>query len=314
MPGDGPLLSAGHLVRLDDRWQVVGQSGAPSQSADEVFNLVLDHGHVIEVDGAWCATLLHDEDERRGQSLVQALQRTRGWESGYVEMADVQAARSELMWEGYEAQEGAAHVDRHPHSAAAHAEQASLIAQLRSSSSQPLDAAFVRELHRTAMSGSGLLSTLRSGPQEAVITGSPQYVCPPAAELPRLLDAFCGALDRACEAWAPLNAAALALWAMCYLHLFSDGNGRTARGLSYAVLVRTGAAPLSAQLMHSFHDYFRQRFVRRRYFETLQATTDSLRDLRDPAAFPEAAFVPMAALVAAAARVSVSEGAAAPGA
>lgn len=200
------------------------------------------------------------------------------------------------------------------HNEVGNAEQASLIAQLRGSSSQPLDATFVRELHRTAMSGSGLLSTLRSGPQEAVITGSPQYVCPPAKELHRLLDAFCSALAHACGAWAPLNAAALAIWALCYLHLFSDGNGRTARGLSYAVLARTGAAPLSAERLHGFHGYFRQRSIRRRYFETLQATTDALCNLRDPAAFPEAAFVPMATLVAEAVADGVSEGDVAPGA
>ena len=52
------------------------------------------------------------------------------------------------------------------------------------------------------------------------VNGLPQYVCPSAGELPQLLDTFCCALTRAYETWAPFIAAALALWAVCYLHLF----------------------------------------------------------------------------------------------
>ena len=49
------------------------------------------------------------------------------------------------------------------------------------------------------------------------------------------------------------RAAALAMWSVTYLHLFSDGNGRTARGLAYAILAQTGAVILSAEQFHLFH-------------------------------------------------------------
>ena len=154
------------------------------------------------------------------------------------------------------------------------------------------------------MAGSGLQSTFRCGPIEAIIFGSPHYVCPVADELPRMLDAFCAALARATELWAPCNAAALALWSLCYLHLFSDGNGRTARGFAYAVLVRTNVSPLTADRLHLFHAYFRGRAIRRRYFEMLQATTDALSGIADPLAFPEDTFAPLAALIAEATTVA----------
>eukprot|EP00966_Prymnesium_polylepis_P206385 4782158-Prymnesium_polylepis.2 len=99
LPDGGPTLTAGHFVRLDTSWQTADQVGSPAAPTDEIFNLVLDRGHVIEVDGAWCATLQHDVDERRGAMLMQALQRSRGWEAGCVEMDDLRVAMSELVWE-----------------------------------------------------------------------------------------------------------------------------------------------------------------------------------------------------------------------
>ena len=291
MPGNGPLLSEGHLVHLDGAWQTVGSVGTSSGDVDEVYNFVLDRGHVVEVDGMWCATLLYDVDDRRGTRLMDSLQRAHGWDQGYVEDEDLRIATGELAWEGK-----ILHGDRNPHRVEAHAAQASLIADI-CTSSRPLESALVVDLHRAAMAGSGLRSTFRCGPREAVIRTSPHYVCPPSSELPRLLDACCLALARACEAWAPCHAAALALWSLCYLHLFSDGNGRTARGLACAVLVRTGSVFLSPEQLHSFHAYFRERAVRRRYFEALQATTEVLSSITEPMDFPEEAFAPIAALI-----------------
>ena len=45
----------------------VGHAAHPTS---EVFNFVLDQGHIIEVDGVWAATLLHDVDDWRGQVLM----------------------------------------------------------------------------------------------------------------------------------------------------------------------------------------------------------------------------------------------------
>ena len=136
-----------------------------------------------------------------------------------------------------------------------------------------------------------------------MVHGSPYYVCPSASELPRLLDAFCVGLARACEAWSPVHAAALALWSLCYLHLFSDGNGRVARGLAYAVLARMGTESPTADRLHRFHAFFRERSVRRRYFDVLQATTDALSDLHEPTSFPEATFAPLSEIISSASAV-----------
>ena len=68
-----------------------------------------------------------------------------------------------------------------------------------------------------------------------------------------------------------------------------------------------------AMRFDSVDGYFRERAVRRRYFDTLQSITDALSGLQDAMAFPEAAFTPLAALVANAAgavvRDAVSAGA-----
>ena len=70
------------------------------------------------------------------------------------------------------------------------------------------------------------------------------------------------------------------------------------RAASPTVLVRSEAVALSADGLHRFHAYFRERAVRRRYCETLQATTDALSGIADPLGFPKEAFSPLAALIA----------------
>ena len=139
----GPLLSAGHLVRPDGSWELAHKVGVPAEPVDEVYNLVLDHGHVIEVNGVWCATLLHDVDDERGQVLTQALQLAHGWASGYVEMDDVNIAHSELIWGA----QGTG-VDcryRHTDSAATLHLQTRLIAEIGHSTERPLDICICRQ-------------------------------------------------------------------------------------------------------------------------------------------------------------------------
>eukprot|EP00966_Prymnesium_polylepis_P206384 4782158-Prymnesium_polylepis.1 len=170
-----------------------------------------------------------------------------------------------------------------------------------------MNAQLMQALHRAAMAGSGVLSSFRSGPTEATIPTSPNYVCPPSSELPRLLAGLCTALQVAvtsCDAWDAHLAAAFALWSLCYLHLFSDGNGRTARGLAVVILARAGAVQVCAESLHRFHAHFREHAVRRRYFEALQATTDALHHLNDLVAAPPEAFAQLALVVAAAAKAA----------
>lgn len=89
-------------------------------------------------------------------------------------------------------------------------------------------------LHRTAMAGITHLSgTWRNGP--ITISGSSHV--PPAAHLvPELVEDLC---DRVNDEWQTKRAVELAayvLWRMNWIHPFVDGNGRTARAVSYLVL------------------------------------------------------------------------------
>jgi Fic family protein len=73
----------------------------------------------------------------------------------------------------------------------------------------------------------------RDGPCE--IIGSKHV--PPSHELvPRLVDELCAEVRRQLEKGNWLEASAYALWRVCWIHPFAEGNGRTARMFSYAVL------------------------------------------------------------------------------
>ncbi len=129
-----------------------------------------------------------------------------------------------------------------------------------------------------------MLSVFRTGPTAAIITGQLRYRCPPSAELPQLLDALCSAVRVAMEAWEVPFVAALACWGVCYLHLFSDGNGRTARGLAFALLSQAGVTPVTDEALDKFHSLHRMLETRKRYCDALQSITDSLEGVGGPMA------------------------------
>jgi len=52
------------------------------------------------------------------------------------------------------------------------------------------------------------------------------------------MEAFLEVLHRNWAAWSPTEASAYALWGVNHIHPFCEGNGRTARALSYFVLCR----------------------------------------------------------------------------
>jgi Fic family protein len=97
----------------------------------------------------------------------------------------------------------------------------------------------VRWLNRVAMRGliptAGELRT-RS---DLEIAWS-KHVLPPHEQVPALLVEACDLVNDQPD-WVPIYRAAYILWRICWIHPFEDGNGRTARAISYFVLChRTG--------------------------------------------------------------------------
>jgi len=92
----------------------------------------------------------------------------------------------------------------------------------------------ILELNRFAIDGlDAFAGNWRPGPVK--IEGSKH--APPAAHLvPELVEQMCDYIN---ENWAEKMAAhlsAYAMWRMNWIHAFTDGNGRTARAVSYLVL------------------------------------------------------------------------------
>lgn len=94
--------------------------------------------------------------------------------------------------------------------------------------------ALIRHLHQVIVNG-----VLPDGGKfrevEVYITGV-DHIPPPFTEVPVLIRDFCDTLNDAWKKASPAKLAALAFWRIAWIHPFRDGNGRTARGLSYLVL------------------------------------------------------------------------------
>lgn len=94
-------------------------------------------------------------------------------------------------------------------------------------------------LNRIALEGiNALAGVLRPSPVE--IVGSKHT--PPAPHLvPELLENMCDYVNENFERKSPIHLSAYGMWRMNWIHPFNDGNGRTARAVSYLVLcVRLG--------------------------------------------------------------------------
>lgn len=94
-------------------------------------------------------------------------------------------------------------------------------------------------LHRTAMDGiTALAGTWRNGP--VIIHGS-RHTPPQAAQVPFLVEEMCEYVNDHWESATSVHLAAYVMWKMNWIHPFVDGNGRTARAVSYLVLcAKTG--------------------------------------------------------------------------
>lgn len=92
----------------------------------------------------------------------------------------------------------------------------------------------VLELNRLAIDGLDAFSgNWRPGP--VVISGSKHQ--PPGAHLvPELVEEMCDYVNDHWRSERATHLAAYVMWRMNWIHAFTDGNGRTARAISYLVL------------------------------------------------------------------------------
>ena len=88
---------------------------------------------------------------------------------------------------------------------------------------------------------------------QVFITGT-EYVPPTAEEVPGLMDALVGELNRKKDAMHPVRLAAYAHRRLVDIHPFQDGNGRTARLLMNLILVNRGYCIVSIPPVLR-HDY-----------------------------------------------------------
>jgi Fic family protein len=88
---------------------------------------------------------------------------------------------------------------------------------------------------------SPLPGTYRPGPMR--ITHS-NHTPPPSAEVPRLVEDLCDYVNENWENKSAIHLAAYVLWRTNWIHPFEDGNGRTARIVSYLVLCAHSKADL----------------------------------------------------------------------
>ena len=69
-----------------------------------------------------------------------------------------------------------------------------------------------------------------------VSIGGSRHQPPPHDQVPRLVEDFCEYINQNWKLKSPIHLAAYALWRINWIHPFADGNGRTARILSYIIL------------------------------------------------------------------------------
>ncbi len=97
-----------------------------------------------------------------------------------------------------------------------------------------LRAGLILQLHKTALDGlHGLAGTYRNTP---VTIGGSRHQPPEAIFVADEVQMMCEYVNDNWAARSAVHLAAYVLWKMNWIHPFADGNGRTARAVSYVVL------------------------------------------------------------------------------
>lgn len=92
----------------------------------------------------------------------------------------------------------------------------------------------ILDLHQQALAGiHALAGTYRN---TSVLIGKSAHIPPRSTEVPDLVAEMCEYVNQNWNERNAIHLAAYVLWRMNWIHPFADGNGRTARILSYIVL------------------------------------------------------------------------------
>jgi Fic family protein len=100
-----------------------------------------------------------------------------------------------------------------------------------------------------------------------------RHELPPHEEVPALVDEACSFVNAQPAEADPLFVAAYILWRICWVHPFDDGNGRTARAVSYLVLGQRLRVELSGE--HPVPQ--RLKYAPRLYVRALEAADAAWR-------------------------------------
>jgi Fic family protein len=105
---------------------------------------------------------------------------------------------------------------------------------IRSERPYQLKQALILDLHERALAG---IHPLAGTYRNSVVTiGNSAHVPPRHAEVPDHVNDMCVYINSTWRDRNPIHLAAYVLWRMNWIHPFADGNGRTARILSYLIL------------------------------------------------------------------------------
>jgi hypothetical protein len=144
-----------------------------------MYNFVLSHGHVIQVDGVDCVTLGHCINHPALQNgpygtaeYLNELKADRGWADGLIERRTCNCIHPEATEEGEASQMlWLQHLLQH-----------------QAGKSLVVDKALLMKIHQSAMQPVGIESSFREGGIQ--ILGS-KYVPPQSDQLDRLVNSFC---------------------------------------------------------------------------------------------------------------------------
>lgn len=124
-----------------------------------------------------------------------------------------------------------------------------------------LNQALILELHLAGLNGvHALAGTYRNTP---VTIGKSGHIPPKHTEIPDLVADMCGHVNERWEGFEAVELAAYVLWRINWIHPFADGNGRTARIVSYVILsvklgyVLPGSPTIPEQIARDKAPYYR---------------------------------------------------------